>query len=52
MKQELGLDSELKVGPSGSFQVVVDGTVVAEKRMIGFPSESEIVTAVRKHAQG
>ena len=40
------------MGPSGSFQVVVDGAVVAEKRMVGFPSESEIVAAVRKHQQG
>ena len=52
LKQQLGLDSELKVGPSGSFQVLVEGQVVAEKRMTGFPSESEIVEAVRTHARG
>jgi hypothetical protein len=47
LKQELGLEAELKVGPSGSFQVVFDGQVVAEKSLRGFPAESEIVAAVR-----
>ncbi len=35
------------MGPTGSFQVVVDGQVVAEKSLRGFPAESEIVAAVR-----
>ena len=35
------------MGPSGSFQVVHEGEVVAEKSARGFPSESEIVAAVR-----
>jgi selenoprotein W-related protein len=36
------------VGPTGSFIVDVDGKVVAEKRMLGFPDEDEIVAAVGK----
>jgi hypothetical protein len=36
----------MKVGPTGSFIVDVDGKVVAEKRLEGFPTEEEIVTAV------
>jgi selenoprotein W-related protein len=38
----------MKVGPTGSFIVDVDGKVVAEKRMEGFPTEEEIVFAVGK----
>jgi len=40
--------AEMKVGPTGSFFVDVDGRVVIEKRMLGFPDEDEIVAAVRK----
>jgi selenoprotein W-related protein len=40
--------AEMKVGPTGSFFVDVDGKVVAEKRMQGFPDEEEIVGAVAK----
>jgi selenoprotein W-related protein len=36
----------MKVGPSGSFFVDVDGKVVVEKRALGFPEEEEIVAAV------
>jgi len=34
------------VGAPGSFQVWVDGKVVAEKQVMGFPTEDEIVDAV------
>jgi len=40
--------AEMKVGPTGSFFVDVDGRVVIEKRMVGFPDEDEIVAAVGK----
>ena len=40
--------AEIKVGPTGSFIVDVDGKVVAEKRLDGFPTEEEIVSAVGK----
>jgi selenoprotein W-related protein len=46
LKEELGLDAELKVGSSGVFIVEVDGKVVAKRGFLGFPSESEIVSAV------
>ena len=49
MEKKLGIKAELKVGPSGSFMVDVDGAVVAEKRLIcGFPSDEEIAAAVAK----
>jgi hypothetical protein len=38
--------SELAVGTPGSFQVWVDGKVVVEKHLMGFPTEEEIVGAV------
>ena len=38
------------MGAPGSFIVLMDGDVVAEKR-VGFPSEEEIVSAVRKKMQ-
>jgi len=44
----LGLDSELKHGPSGSFEVQVDGKTVAKKTSHVFPSEQEILEAVSK----
>ena len=42
------MTAEMKVGPTGSFFVDVDGRVVIEKRMMGFPDEDEIVAAVGK----
>jgi hypothetical protein len=36
------------VGAPGSFVVLVDGEAVAEKKSLGFPSEDEIVAAVRR----
>jgi len=38
----------MKVGPTGSFFVDVDGRVVIEKGMLGFPDEDQIVAAVGK----
>lgn len=40
------MDAELKVGPSGSFEIAVDGKVVSSKGRFGFPSEADIVKAV------
>jgi len=48
LEKELGVTAEMKVGPTGSFFVDVDGRVVIEKRMVGFPDEDEIVAAVGK----
>ena len=50
LSKELGIEAELEVGAPGSFIVLMDGDVVAEKR-VGFPSEEEIVSAVRKKMQ-
>jgi hypothetical protein len=38
----------LEKGSNGIFTVAVDGTVVARKTFVGFPSEDEIVRAVAK----
>ena len=35
------------MGAPGSFVVKVDGEVVAQKERLGFPSEEEVVAAVR-----
>jgi selenoprotein W-related protein len=48
LKEELGLDAELKTGSGGIFEVAVDGAVVAKRGFTGFPSEEEIVQAVSK----
>jgi predicted Rdx family selenoprotein len=48
LEKELGVKAEIEVGPPGKFIIDVDGEVVAEKGMLGFPSEEEIVAAVRK----
>jgi selenoprotein W-related protein len=42
------VDAELRHGPSGSFEVSVNGKVVSQRGRIGFPSETEIVGAVRQ----
>ena len=47
LQQQLGLSADLEVGAPGSFVVLVDGETVAEKAALGFPSEEEIVAAVR-----
>nr|WP_198956331.1 Rdx family protein [Archangium sp. Cb G35] len=52
MKKELNLDAELKVGPSGSFIVEVDGTPVVKKESFEFPTEQQIVEAVSKVVGG
>jgi hypothetical protein len=40
------------IGPSGSFEVSVDGNVVSRRTFFGFPSEKEIVSAVSKALPG
>jgi selenoprotein W-related protein len=42
------VDAELKHGPSGTFEVAVDQKVVARRGFTGFPTEAEIVDAVRE----
>jgi selenoprotein W-related protein len=52
LKQELGLDAELRVGPSGSFEVAVDGRTVVKKESLAFPTEREVVDAVAREVGG
>jgi hypothetical protein len=40
------------VGAPGSFVVTVEGKVVAEKTPAGFPTDDEVVNAVRKAMNG
>jgi selenoprotein W-related protein len=42
------LDSELKPGPSGSFEIAVNGKTVVKKQSLLFPTEKEIVEAVSR----
>jgi selenoprotein W-related protein len=42
----------LEVGATGSFIVLVDGVPVAEKKLLAFPTEDEIVAAVRAKVGG
>jgi selenoprotein W-related protein len=44
----LQLDSELKVGPSGSFEIAVDGKTVWKKESMAFPTDQQVVEAVAK----
>jgi selenoprotein W-related protein len=48
LKEQLDLDAELKVGPSGSFEVAVDGRTVVKKQSVAFPTEQEVVDAVSR----
>ena len=41
------MEAELVPGSGGIFEVAVDGRVVAKKGLTGFPSEQEVVQAVR-----
>jgi hypothetical protein len=48
LKDSLQLDSELTIGPSGCFEVAVNGKVVAWKASFSFPTEKEIIEAVSR----
>jgi selenoprotein W-related protein len=47
LKKELALDARVIEGSAGTFEVAVDDKVVAKRRLWCFPSEDEIVSAVR-----
>lgn len=47
LKQDLGIDAEMKVGASGEFTVWVDDRKVSEKTWSGFPDPDDVVDAVR-----
>lgn len=42
------MESDLIPGSGGIFEVAVDGQVVSRKGRSGFPTEDEVVTAVRQ----
>ena len=42
------MDAELKAGSNGIFTVDVDGKVVSKRSGFGFPSEEDIVGAVKQ----
>ncbi len=42
------MESELKVGSSGIFEVAVNGKPVVKKETFAFPTEKEIVEAVSR----
>ncbi len=48
LKEEFGLDALLQPGPSGSFEVAVDGRTVVRKDGLAFPTEQEVVDAVAR----
>jgi len=48
IKERLGIEPALTKGEPGTFEVRVNGDVVAARKFWGFPSEQEIVGAVSK----
>lgn len=48
LKEELDVEPELMTGPSGSFEVAVNGRAVARKTSLAFPTEHEVVDAVAR----
>lgn len=42
------MDSELKVGHSGIFEIAVNGKPVVKKETLAFPTEKEVVEAVSR----
>jgi len=48
LKEKLGIEPALTKGAPGTFEVKVNGDVVAARKFWGFPSEQEIVAAVSK----
>lgn len=43
----MGVDATLVKGSGGVFEVSVDGAIVAKKTFEGFPTEAQVVAAVR-----
>ena len=48
LKQETGIDPELIEGKRGEFTVWMDDELIAQKDANGFPSEDDVLAAVRK----
>ena len=52
LQEELGLDAALIPGDRGELSIWVNGKKVAEKTLLGFPDEREIVHAVEDALDG
>ena len=48
IKKETGLEPELMVGGRGEFTVWLGDTLVAQKGPLGFPTDDEVLAAVRR----
>jgi len=48
LRQDLGVEVSLSRGSWGTFEIAVNGKVVAKKGLAGFPTETEVVAAVRR----
>lgn len=48
LKQETGIDAELVEGRRGEFTVWADDELIAQKDANGFPSEEDVLAALRK----
>ena len=42
------MEAKLKVGPSGSYIIDVEGQTVLKKETLAFPTDQEVVAAVAK----
>jgi len=52
LRKEFGVESELVIGPRGSFNVTVNGELIFSKAEAGrFPKPGEIVTRIKEHLQ-
>jgi hypothetical protein len=51
LKKETGLDPELVEGRRGEFTVWIDDELIAQKSALGFPSEDDVLEAVRKRSR-
>ena len=47
LKEQLGIDAKLVRGSNGIYEVAVDGRVVASKQAAGFPTEEQVLAAVK-----
>ncbi|NTX02930.1 hypothetical protein HUA74_08095 [Myxococcus sp. CA051A] len=52
LKDELDVETELKPGPSGSYEVRVGDKVVIRKDSLAFPTDQEVVDAVARALDG
>jgi hypothetical protein len=48
LKKELGVETEIVAGDRGEFTVWVGDSVVAKKNWLGFPSDDNVLEAVRQ----